>query len=136
MNDSTVENRLKILLVDDEPANVMLLTKMLSIKNYDNVISTLDPKQVVSLYQEHDFDLILLDINMPEMDGYQVLAELNKVDGLKNTQVIALTGNIYPEDVDKGIAAGFSEYLTKPIRIQTLLDIVDKVLLNTKNQNH
>lgn len=120
--------KLKILLVDDQSANILLLTKMLSTKGYDNVVSTDDPGEVVALYHEHGFDLILLDINMPIMDGYQVLAELNKIENFKGTQVIAITGDIYPEDIKKGKDAGFTEYLTKPMRIQDLIEVADKAL--------
>ena len=130
MDELNKKNGLKILLVDDEPANIMLLTKILSATGYSNIVSTLDPKEVILLHQKHDFDLILLDINMPSMDGYEVLEELKLMHNFENTQVIAITGDIYTQDVNKGINAGFSGYLTKPIQIPALLEVADKALLS------
>lgn len=56
---------------------------------------------------------------MLEMDGYEVPNQLNKMDNVENTQVLAITGDIYPKDIQKGLGSGFSGYLTKPMRIQT-----------------
>ena len=70
----------KILIVDDQPANVTLIEKMLDIDGYNNVISTTDPTQVEAIYLEQNSDLVLLDLNMPVMDGYQVLAKIREVD--------------------------------------------------------
>ncbi|MCK5335492.1 MAG: response regulator [Gammaproteobacteria bacterium] len=122
------QSKLKILLVDDESANILLLTKMLSIKGYDNVISTVDSRDVISLHQKHNFDLILLDINMPEMDGYEVINELKNIDGFSNINVVAISGDIEPCDIQKGLDSGFTAYLTKPMRIQTLMEVTDKAL--------
>ena len=129
MNDvDNEQTKLKVLLVDDEPANILLLTKMLSIKGYDNVISTVDSRDVISLHQKHNFDLILLDINMPEMDGYEVINELKNIDGFSNINVVAISGDIEPCDIQKGLDSGFTAYLTKPMRIQTLMEVTDKAL--------
>lgn len=129
MNEIITEpENLKVLLVDDEPANIMLLTKMLSAKGCNDIVSTLNPREVVSIFQEHCFDLILLDINMPEMDGYEVLKQLRQIEGFNGTQVVAITGDIYPKDIKKGLDSGFSDYLTKPLGINTLFETVDKVL--------
>jgi len=128
MNFSNNESRLKILLVDDEPANIVLLKKMLSTKGYDNILTTLDSKKVVSLFKEYKFDLIFLDINMPTMNGYEVLSELKKLEFLGDTQVIAITGDIDPDDIDKGLEAGFSDYITKPIKISTIIQSADNAL--------
>lgn len=129
MNDvDNEQTKLKILLVDDEPANILLLTKMLSIKGYDNIISTVDSRDVISLHQKHNFDLILLDINMPEMDGYEVINELKNIDGFSNINVVAISGDIEPCDIQKGLDSGFTAYLTKPMRIQTLMEVTDKAL--------
>lgn len=125
---NTESGSLKILLVDDEPANITLLTKMLSMKNCNDIVSTYNPVEVVSVFQEHCFDLVLLDINMPQMNGYEVLDKLRETDGFDRTQVVAITGDIYPRDIQKGLDSGFTDYLTKPIKINTLFETIDKVL--------
>ncbi len=129
MNDvDNAQGKLKILLVDDESANILLLTKMLSIKGYDNVISTVDSRDVISLHQKHGFDLILLDINMPEMDGYEVISKLKNLDDFNSFHVVAISGDIDPCVIQKGLDSGFTAYLTKPMRIQTLMEVTDKAL--------
>lgn len=128
MNDvNLVPESLKILLVDDEPANIMLLTKMLSVKGYDSVMSTVDSIEAISLFKEHDFDLVLLDINMPEMNGYELLDQLRQIDGSNDTRVIAISGDIYPAEVKKGMDSGFSDYITKPMKMNVLFDSIDRL---------
>lgn len=117
-----------ILIVDDEPANIMLLEKILATKGYNNVTTTQDSTEVVSLHVEKNFDLILMDINMPKMSGYEVLKELIDTDNMKGAQVVATSANTLPSDVKKGLDSGFADYITKPMRIHALLEIVDKVL--------
>ena len=118
----------KILIVDDEAANILLLNKILSVNGYENIVTTLNPREVLSLQEEHGFDLILLDINMPEMDGYEVLNELRNMDGFSGTKVVATSGDISTRDVKKASEAGFIDYITKPMRMNDLLEIIDKAL--------
>lgn len=119
----------KILIVDDEAANILLLNKILSANDYKNIVTTLNPREVLSLHEEHDFDLILLDINMPEMDGYEVLDELRNMGGFSDTKVVATSGDISPRDIKKASEAGFVGYITKPMRMNDLLEIINKALM-------
>jgi len=118
----------KILIVDDESANILLLNKILSFDGYKNIVTTLVPKEVYLLHEEHGFDLILLDINMPDMDGYAVLDMLRNMDGFATTAVVATSGDTSPRDIKKALAAGFVDYITKPMRMNDLLEIIDKAL--------
>ncbi len=70
---------------------------------------------------------ILLDINMPEMNGYEVLKQLQNMDNFNSTQVVAISADTSPSDVKKGLEAGFSSYITKPMRMQALYEIVDNI---------
>lgn len=134
MNETnTVPENFKILLVDDEPANIMLLTKQLSAKGCDDIISTHDSREAISIFNKFDFDLVLLDINMPGMNGYEVLDQLRQTERFDNAQVVAVSGNIYPEDIKKGLGSGFSDYLTKPIKMNTLFELIDRVIERTNN---
>lgn len=130
INDATNINLLnsKILVVDDEAANVMLLTKILATKGYTNITSTLDPTEVVNLHEEHNFDLILLDINMPTMGGYEVFKQLSSAGNFCDTQVIATSADISENDVKKALDTGFTAYITKPMRMQELLEVVENAL--------
>ena len=118
----------KILIIDDEPANILLFTRMLEAKGYENITTTLDPCETALLQQKHEFDLILLDINMPEMNGYEVLKQLQGSNSFKNTQVIATSGDIEPNYIKKALDAGFVDYITKPMHMSDFLDKVQNVL--------
>lgn len=130
----------KILIVDDQPANVTLIEKMLDIDGYLNVISTTDPTQVESIYMEQNSDLVLLDLNMPVMDGYEVLARIREVDP-DYPPIIVLTAQSDRESRIKALELGARDFLAKPFdrvelmtRIRNMLEvrIMTKAI---KNQN-
>ena len=92
-------------------------------------LSTLqDPTQAINQALLKRPDIILLDINMPDMDGFEVLAALKADEQLKSIHVIALTANAMMDDVKRGLATGFSDYLSKPINRAQLKQRMDKVL--------
>ena len=130
----------KILIVDDQPANVTLIEKMLDIDGYINVIATTDPTQVESIYLEQNSDLILLDLNMPEMDGYQVLAKIREVDP-NYPPIIVLTAQSDRESRIKALSLGARDFLAKPFdrvelmtRIRNMLEV--RIMTTAmKNQN-
>ncbi|PCI32197.1 MAG: hybrid sensor histidine kinase/response regulator [Alphaproteobacteria bacterium] len=119
-----------ILIVDDEATNVRLLEKMLLATGYINVICTQDPTQVLPLYQNHDCDLILLDIDMPVLDGYQVMAQLNKATQNTPPPVLILTAQHMQSFRQRAFDSGARDYVTKPFdagellsRVRNLLDV-------------
>lgn len=120
---------ISILIVDDEAANILLLTKILSMDGYNNIVTTTSPLEASDLYKRNNFDLIILDINMPEMNGYEVLKDLQSLTGFDKTKVIASSGDTSTNDVNKALEAGFSDYITKPMRMQDILNLMDKVLM-------
>jgi len=130
----------KILIVDDQPANVTLIEKMLDIDGYINVLSTTDPTQVESIYMEQNSDLVLLDLNMPVMDGYQVLAKIREVDP-DYPPIIVLTAQSDRESRIKALDLGARDFLAKPFdrvelmtRIRNMLEV--RIMAKAmKNQN-
>jgi len=130
----------KILIVDDQPANVTLIEKILGIDGYINVISTTDPTQVESIYMEQNSDLILLDLNMPVMDGYQVLSKIREVDP-DYPPIIVLTAQSDRESRIKALGLGARDFLAKPFdrlelmtRIRNMLEV--RIMTTAmKNQN-
>jgi putative two-component system response regulator len=107
----------RILIVDDEPANVAVLEAMLVGEGYTNLISTGDPREVVGLHQTHDFDIILLDIRMPYMSGIEVLekltATLEEGDWLP---VLVLTAQTDDETRFQALTAGARDFVNKPFK--------------------
>ena len=117
-----------VLYIEDNPTNVKLVTRILAQRKNINLISALTPELGIEMAHEHKPALILLDINMPHLNGYQVF-EIFKADAeLKKTPVIAVSANALLSDVEKGIAAGFADYITKPIWIETFLRTIDRNL--------
>jgi len=119
-----------ILIVDDEPANVKLLQKVLERNGYVNIQVTTDPRTVESLCAETDFDAFLLDIRMPYLDGYGVMAML--AERFKNDYlpVLVLTAQTDRETRLKALESGAKDFLTKPFdqlealtRIHNLLEV-------------
>ena len=119
-----------ILVVDDEPVNIRLLEKILVAEGHTNIISTIDPREVVSLYREHQIDLILLDINMPHIDGFEVMAQLKEQHGHNLAPILVLTAQNAQEFRIKALQSGARDYVTKPfdryelaVRVRNLLEV-------------
>lgn len=117
-----------ILVVDDEAANVKLLEKMLATVEYNNVVSTQDPTQVVSLYQKHNFDLILLDLDMPKLDGYGVMEQLNTLTNKCPPPILVLTAQHMQSYRQRALDSGARDYVTKPFDADELLSRVRNLL--------
>ena len=104
-----------ILIVDDSPANIQNLAGVLK-DNYKLKVANSGQRALEILENEDEIDLILLDVLMPGMDGYEVVKELKKNTKTKDIPIIFVTGNDSPEDEEKGLDAGVVDYITKPIR--------------------
>lgn len=117
-----------VIYIEDNPANLRLVSQLLS--NYRkniNLLTAPEPGLGLDLIDLHVPDLILLDINLPGMNGYEVLEILKQRPAVCNIPVIAISANAMKKDVDKGMAAGFGDYITKPIDIKVLLNAVDQI---------
>lgn len=120
----------RILIVDDEPSSVRLMERMLERAGYGNVHSTTDPRRVTEMVGEAEPDLILLDLMMPDMDGWEVLDRLRTVVPENSyLPVIVLTGDPRPEPRLRALVAGAKDFLAKPfdqfealLRIHNLLE--------------
>lgn len=122
-----------ILIVDDQIVNIKLLEKILTQAGYQNIFSTTDSRQAISMYLEHDIDLLLLDIRMPNMDGFEVMAKLNEVSSdayYDYLPVLVLTAELTSETRSKALGAGAKDFLTKPFdqiealqRIKNILEV-------------
>ena len=110
----------KILIVDDQEANVRLLEQMLSDAGYTNIASTMNPHEVADLYRQNRYDLILLDLQMPGMDGFQVLEMLKEIEREGYLPVLVITAQ--PGHKLRALQAGAKDFVSKPfdlIEVQT-----------------
>ena len=119
-----------VLIVDDEPANVLLLERLLEVSDFTNVVATTDSSQAVTLCTSSDPDLIVLDLQMPDPDGFEVLGMLSPwTRGPTKLPVLVATADANPDTKRRVLAAGARDFLTKPldpsevvVRIQNLLE--------------
>lgn len=117
-----------ILIVDDQEANVMLLEQMLRNVGYANITTTQLPKTVCDLHREHRYDLILLDLQMPEMDGFEVIEALKEIETGSYLPVLVITAQ--PGHKLRALKAGARDFVSKPFdlvevqtRIQNMLEV-------------
>src|SRR3712207_335698 len=104
----------RIMVVDDEPSNVLFLERLLEVADFGDVVSTSDSAAVVDLCAEAEPDLIVLDLNMPDPDGFEVLARLSPwTRGSMPLPVLVATGDVTPETRRRALAAGARDFLTK-----------------------
>lgn len=105
----------KILIVDDQEANISLLTELLGEAGYASVTATSDPREVCALHRQNDYDLILLDLQMPDMDGFQVMEALktNKDDAY--LPVLVITAQ--PGHKLRALQAGAKDFISKPFDV-------------------
>jgi len=117
-----------ILIVDDQASNVGMLEQLLAAAGYGNVTSTMDPTAVCALHRKHGYDLILLDLQMPGMDGFQVMEALKTNDADGYLPVIVLTAQ--PGHKLQALQAGAKDFISKPLdltevrtRIRNMLEV-------------
>src|SRR5881394_3550779 len=102
----------KILVVDDKPANVLLIEGMLRVAGYTAVHSTTDPQAVCNLHRDNAYDLILLDLQMPIMDGFHVMEGLKEIETEGYLPVLVITAQ--PGQKLRALEAGAKDFITKP----------------------
>ncbi|MEF8754865.1 MAG: HD domain-containing phosphohydrolase [Accumulibacter sp.] len=127
MNEQ-LRNQARIFIIDDEPANLKLLGKMLGSRKYQQLVAIQDPRQVLERYRAGRPDLILLDINMPHLDGYQVMAQLKALDDPLLPPIVILTAQHGRETLLKALAGGARDFIGKPFDMAELLMRVNNLL--------
>ena len=118
-----------VLYIEDNPANLRLVTQLLGRRSDIKILSAEEPLLGLEIANEHNPDLILLDINLPGINGFEVLSHLRQRESSRDKPIIAISANAMPKDVKKGLEAGFDGYITKPIDIKELLQTIDRYLL-------
>ena len=117
----------KILVVEDNADNLAVLEAFLE-DDY-NLVNADDGKKALEMAVVEKPDLILMDISLPEMDGTAVLAEIRKIEEIKNTPIIALTAHAMIGDKEKYLALGFEAYVSKPIiDDEKLIELIESLI--------
>jgi len=114
----------KVLLVDDDIRNVFALSNLLEGYNMKVLFAETGRQALSILEKEPDLDLVLMDIMMPEMDGYEAMKEIRSMPQFDNLPIIALTAKAMRDDREKCIRAGASDYITKPINNDQLMSLI------------
>jgi CheY-like chemotaxis protein/signal transduction histidine kinase/CHASE3 domain sensor protein len=122
-SDEVLQNK-KVLLVDDDMRNIYSLTNALESEGLE-VLTAENGKVALDLVKEDkSIDLVLMDVMMPEMDGYEATQEIRKIESLKTLPIIALTAKAMKEDKEKCFAVGMSDYISKPVNLEQLLSLM------------
>src|SRR5258706_12003294 len=116
----------KILVVDDKPANVLLIEGMLRVAGYTSVHSTTDPQTVCKLHRDNGYDLILLDLQMPVMDGFEVMEGLKTIETEGYLPVLVITAQ--PDHKLRALEAGAKDFVSKPFELAELRVCVHNIL--------
>jgi signal transduction histidine kinase/CheY-like chemotaxis protein len=114
------------LIVDDSEDTIAMLQELLQVAGA-NVMTARNGAEALRIAAENEFDVILSDISMPEMDGFEFLQRLRKIDGRQDVPVIAITGFGRSDDIARARAAGFYSHLTKPLNLQVLTDVLQQI---------
>jgi two-component system CheB/CheR fusion protein len=120
----SVLSQRSFLIVDDSKDTLAMLEELLKVSGA-NVMTANNGVDALRIAAENDFDVILSDISMPEMDGFEFLQRLRQIEGREHTPVVAITGFGRNADIERALSAGFYSHLTKPLNLQALAEIVE-----------
>jgi CheY-like chemotaxis protein len=119
-----------VLVADDNPVNQKIAEQMLRKRRLQVTLAD-DGRQAVDAYRARPFDLVLMDVQMPEMNGFEAVAAIRALElseGRRHTPIVAVTAHAMAGDREKCLQAGMDAYLAKPLRRQQLFDLVDELL--------
>jgi PAS domain S-box-containing protein len=123
--DSALEHPVKILVIEDNPANMRVVTTVLKALGYEPDTATTG-QAGIELAEANGYDLILLDVQLPDIDGWTVAQHLRRYVRAKRLSIVAITANVTPEDRQRCFDAGMDDFVMKPFKISTLKDVILK----------
>ena len=122
-----MSNNATILYVEDNLDNRTLVRRVLMAEGY-NLLEAVNAAQALDILQENQPNLILMDINMPDIDGYTLTTKIKSTPGLESIPIIALTANVMRGDRERSLEAGCDGYIQKPIDIDLLGEQIERFL--------
>ena len=132
MSGSVVGHNSRILIVDDVEDITNVFGALLRRAGYE-VVTAFSASQALITAQSERFDLVISDIGMPGIDGYELAAQLRALPGYRDTPLIAVSGFAEYDDRGRALAAGFNEYAKKPVNSEALLETVDRLCGNSSD---
>lgn len=117
----------KILIVDDEPNIIMSLEYTFKKSNFKVFIAR-DGQEALDILESETPDAIILDVMMPNVDGYATITEIKKNEKLKHTKIVFLSAKNKESDIEKGLSLGANAYMTKPFSIKKLVEKINELL--------
>jgi two-component system cell cycle response regulator DivK len=121
-----------ILYVEDNPDNRSLIRRVLESENYA-VVEAINAQQALEKLDSNSIDLVLMDINMPDMDGYTLTAKIKAIQKFSKIPIVAVTANVMRGDREKSLGAGCDGYIQKPIDIDTLSQQIERFIIRSTN---
>ena len=116
----------KILLVEDNEMNRDVQSRRLAKRGYE-VVLAMDGRQGIAMAESHGPDIILMDMNLPEIDGWEATRQLRSLEATRNIPIIALTAHAMPDDRSKALEAGCDDFVSKPVDMNSLLTKIEKL---------
>ena len=126
------ESKGTILYVEDNPDNRLLVRRVLLSEDY-SLLEATDAMDALNVLKTTRPDLILMDINMPDMDGYTLTAKIKSLPGFERIPILAVTANVMRGDKEKTLEAGCDGYIQKPLDIEQLTREIEKCLSRRTN---
>jgi len=117
-----------LLYIEDNPANLNLVKQLVARRDDLVLLTAQEPEEGLRIIDNNELDAVLLDINLPVMSGFEVLAVIRDAERTRDLPVIALSANAMPDDIQRGLDAGFDDYITKPIQIDQFFQALDRIL--------
>jgi CheY-like chemotaxis protein len=118
----------KILIIDDDQRNIFALSAVLRAKKYNCLSAPSAEQGLVMMMEDTEIAVVLMDMMMPDMDGYQAMAKMRETDKLKDMPVIAVTAQAMMGDRERCLDAGAAGYISKPINVEELTNLLTKYI--------
>ncbi len=124
-----MKNSMEILIIDDDSKNIFALSAVLKAKKLHCVSSQSAMEGFKILEENPNIGVVLMDMMMPEMDGYEAIKKMKSSEKLKNIPVVAITAQAMTGDREKCLEAGADGYISKPVNIDELMEILNKIIV-------
>jgi CheY-like chemotaxis protein len=119
-------NKKKLLIIDDDSRNIFALAAVLKTRGYTCETAVTATEGIQKMNREKDFRVVLMDMMMPDMDGYEAIEAIRQTEGLKEIPVIAVTAQAMVGDKERCLEAGANDYISKPIDVDRLMQLLEK----------